>query len=945
MASRERLKQALAGFFRREERSTWPNPRDSIGEVVDCIKDKRGIVQTLGVEIRAYMTDYADQPGVQLSMDLMYEFYMFGPNEDTATPTVFFRSSSKPSRRRARKAIKNSRIMENYPFVELAVLGPRAGFIELVADESTSEDDPLSQFYSDNSHMVSASPHQLPVGRRLFVTSSEHGGGPRIATGGPLLCIGGRHFQLTAGHVFQEVSSGSPSKTFKPPRMEDLDLGESSDLESDEEGDSDSVEQLTTTLHGSVSPSSNQFTPGQPRTGIMGGAPSGAARTQRDNSHTRVAAGAVRVGRPSQVPGPGGLDYALVELEPPHNEDFMKGLNRIPSRNNSQDHWLYITGFGHVRKKTSRLFKIPIAYMSVVVFNSSSGLLKGKLCSTPSYLRLSAGKEFHEVFALRLEGGLVAKGDCGSPVVDKVYGSFLGHIVAGAVGTNLAYIVSASRLVGDIEERFDGTVEFSPKLESLPSFEPTKSRLHPSHRRRMRQHRIPRYDLGTPSQIIEFGSKLFVDHTRTLDVPDGGMPVKTSRCPDPNGLAPLSERICHQQAIQPAPASAYPALLLEPGPCGSGALQAPLDKLPSELKQEIFSFCDVTDILNFRLASRSWNDFVVSQELPIAFSHIRRPHIPALAIQLFPPSSNTDLRYIYNLWQRYSTACGLAALMSDWITTDMFLQKTPEERAQFRNRESLMRRRMVPILLIIMHFFDTYRTLRSDPSTADLDHAHLENRIMSEYDNETLLHVHQFFPVLMTFQARKLRPPSYFSLVERSLRGYLSEPPPDNVQIAMLYIGGLPQLLNITQVKSYEELRRAVDDWYESVTRESQSVNDGKGAKPSLELTRERKGKGKATMSLTTSLEAGRQTRPPMGRELQEILERLPVSKGQIWTSTAESILIERGVIGKVEDLKGHAGVFQELVLRQVLWADIAFCRRGMNGDIDVDAEVEELKQ
>jgi hypothetical protein len=62
---------------------------------------------------------------------------------------------------------------------------------------------------------------------------------------------------------------------------------------------------------------------------------------------------------------------------------------------------------------------------------------------------------------------------------------------------------------------------------------------------------------------------------------------------------------------------------------------------------------------------------------------------------------------------------------------------------------------------------------------------------MSIYDNTTLLQVHQIFPLLVSSLCRKLMPPSYLGRIERSIRGYLREQPPDHVQAAILCIGGL----------------------------------------------------------------------------------------------------------------------------------------------------------
>ncbi|MDA4133440.1 MAG: hypothetical protein OK454_10010, partial [Thaumarchaeota archaeon] len=148
---------------------------------------------------------------------------------------------------------------------------------------------------------------------------------------------------------------------------------------------------------------------------------------------------------------------------------------------------------------------------------------------------------------------------------------------------------------------------------------------------------------------------------------------------------------------------------------------------------------------------------------------------------------------------------------------------------EFAPQRERMRRRLIPLLFTIFHFFETYRDLhirylaehdgrglRQTPYTLNP----IEVAIMSMYDDKTLLSVHQVFPLVVSAFLRRLRPPSYAGRVERSLRGYLREKPPDEVHVATLCIGGLRQVERFWEIKGYNSRRAAVDIWYGSITGE-----------------------------------------------------------------------------------------------------------------------------
>jgi len=253
--------------------------------------------------------------------------------------------------------------------------------------------------------------------------------------------------------------------------------------------------------------------------------------------------------------------------------------------------------------------------------------------------------------------------------------------------------------------------------------------------------------------------------------------------------------------------------------------------LPNELQVEIIASLPLSDILNLRLASRSMHALVSFNETPIARYHLDH-HIPAYAKRLYPVPEGAliNFHYLCGLWHRLHVAAKLSYLMCEWMTKELFLRTTEEKKREFAPQQERMRRRLIPVLFTVFHFFETYRKLhakyvaekgwnglRQEPYTLNP----IEVEIMSNYDDKTLLRVHEAFPLILSSFCRRLRPPTYVGRVERSLRGYLREKPPDEVHVAILCIGGLREVERIWEVKGYNTRRATVDNWYNSIVRET----------------------------------------------------------------------------------------------------------------------------
>ncbi len=290
-------------------------------------------------------------------------------------------------------------------------------------------------------------------------------------------------------------------------------------------------------------------------------------------------------------------------------------------------------------------------------------------------------------------------------------------------------------------------------------------------------------------------------------------------------------------------------------------------------------------------------------------------------------------------------------MMCEWMLKEIFLKKTPQQRKEFEPQTERMRRRLIPLLFTIFHFFEKYRELhlkhlaendgvglKKQPYTINP----IETQIMDMYDDQTLLRVHQVFPLVISSFCRRLRPPSYIGRVEKSLRGYLKDKPADEVHVAILCLGGLRQVERFWEVKGYNTRRNAVDDWYNAVVKDQT---------PQVELEPKKRrglmglGRKKSMVALgksseqqpapghrgsydnsaghqpfngfvfNTSLAAGM----PMSMDeasrdrMRPIIPDLPVLQ-KIWLETAEAMILSRKIVEHSGDIKRNAAVMLELI-------------------------------
>lgn len=361
-------------------------------------------------------------------------------------------------------------------------------------------------------------------------------------------------------------------------------------------------------------------------------------------------------------------------------------------------------------------------------------------------------------------------------------------------------------------------------------------------------------------------------------------------------------------------------------------------------------------ILNIRLASRSFYTFVSLNESPISRHHLTHS-VPHYALRLYPVPDSTlfTLQYLCGLWHRLHVAAKLADLIAEHTTQEIFLRNNEAKRREFEPQHRRMRLRLMPLIFTMFHFFEKYRELhlqhllsngiplRQQPFTLNP----IERQVMDMYDDQTLLKVHQVFPLVLSSFSRRLRPPSYAGRFERSIKGYLKDKPADEIYATILLIGGLRQAERFWETKGYNSRRAAVDAWYGSITREpveaapksrlamlglgrkkaaavsdtttteTSSFHDASNCKewdcvqPACVDTRAHRSANH--LAFRTNLTAGPPMSPLSREQLKPLLlDQQPLTN--IWLHTAEAVILERGIVECSQKIKRNTQVLLELI-------------------------------
>ncbi|KAK3291318.1 uncharacterized protein B0H64DRAFT_410344 [Chaetomium fimeti] len=381
--------------------------------------------------------------------DIYLRLYMIGRSPEASRPVIMVCCSNPRVRTQAEDAIRQSRVPEEYPEFALGASAlplEQPGLVRALAGTSSGKNKARSRPRPSRSHKRDEERDKddeppksstldgeginlaldlfetpRPVGRRIYL-------GSRHATGGAIIQVGSRVYQLTVSHVIDDdpvLSLSDFDNRFNDCHFDDM-------SEDDDEVD----------LHTSQESNKSPMTEPRPPYYPIPQSASIPRHLEYDSSHG---------------PNP-GLDYTLLPLDiviPPYYGQLAFLPNSIIL---SDGRMVNIQGVAI----------IPTKEKEVVVAAGSCGVVHGVLLPTVVYLRNAKLPHFQRLYPVHLESSLRI-GDSGSAVIDKTTGELFGHLVRGADQSTIAYMVAAAEVFEDIKQKTSSDIQFVNLIETPSS--------------------------------------------------------------------------------------------------------------------------------------------------------------------------------------------------------------------------------------------------------------------------------------------------------------------------------------------------------------------------------------------------------------------------------------------------------------------------------------------
>ncbi|KAK0655656.1 hypothetical protein B0T16DRAFT_384484 [Cercophora newfieldiana] len=417
----------------------WPKPEDSVGGEIQtrrmALLRSKKVWWACGPTLARFDEDI--QPAIDSALrnidachyDIDLRLYMMGRKKESSRPIIFVCCSDATVRRDAEDCIRKSGLLRKYPGFGLGASPlPLEGISKVLSGDDLHPE--LSVPGENNSESEVFAQEELPVvGRKLWVRLHANGPFLRRGTGGVVIVVDGKHYQLTAGHIRDDESLVD---------WEDLHFDGQFDDDDDEDDRSESSGiDCGSTSRGSRTP-----------LGILGledsesprSTPSGMTtnetravdlpETTENESDSLKYVGTIKLYSKD-------LDYALVNIPEPDSGVDLLNLLQFPR------------GLGQRPIHIRSIREIPVQDQSVVVITSSQGPITATLQPSFAYVRPAGSMRFQKTHVMELNGEAL-HGDSGAPVVDSVSGELYGMLVRGCPGTRIAYVLSAHVIFEDI---------------------------------------------------------------------------------------------------------------------------------------------------------------------------------------------------------------------------------------------------------------------------------------------------------------------------------------------------------------------------------------------------------------------------------------------------------------------------------------------------------------
>jgi len=433
-------------LFSRNDSGYWSTFQDSTGDSIDTLSRistlrvwfaKGPALRKFDDEIRPELLSVLRNCDLPTTQEVFLRLYMVGRSPEQAKPMVMICCVDPRIRKHGKTAVKKSRKLDGFPEYGLssrALPFESTGVLQPCQGTALDWDD------TTDSHGVYPQPHSSLVGRRIL-SQADDSRAPRWATGGAILHIGDKSYQMTVSHFVRPKEHQCST----PLESEDWDL-DGCELEEDFESQWGAEASITEESHDGdfQSTSVGVELPNHQAQSIQTVL---APESRLDHlSSTFGELTAACTESATITLREDVLDYALVEVD--------AGLAAESGLNEN----IFYDVDGATRTITA-VSPVPAMETDVVVI-TSRGSLKGVLVPGSTTRRIEGANNFQDIYTVTLESE-IREGDCGSAVVDSLSGTLYGHIVLGCVGTSLAYFVPATEVIQDIRHRTSKGVALS----------------------------------------------------------------------------------------------------------------------------------------------------------------------------------------------------------------------------------------------------------------------------------------------------------------------------------------------------------------------------------------------------------------------------------------------------------------------------------------------------
>ncbi|KAI1101615.1 hypothetical protein F4804DRAFT_293249 [Jackrogersella minutella] len=436
--------------FRKRKAPTWPNPQDSVGKEFGKIpKANLSYWEATGPAQTAYqkllpkvLSVLAEKQGPIPNSDFVwFSLYMVGLSPSTAAPLIMFASDKRSQRRKAMEYVKDSKILEEYPGMQVGewVEAPHIGRQK---QKGSSRELTYGELEIPQIIMVE---YSTPIESRGFTVLSFHYPDRIAMTTSSIevdIDTDNIRYYLVPSHVLLPPQPTGEAKTEAPDDsdnegfdfgnlMGDDNPGEDDYLGEDdcpgEDGypggvhhpDEDGIFVMDDDRPFSSSPDSKEESIPTPH-------PSNQGDSEAYGYHAGANCPIVSI----------DLDYALCCVT--GNDTHVPSI-RLPSL-----------------PSIARSLAEPDENETQVSVLTMHGLLNGRLSRTRTHARLPNSSSYQEVYVVYFDSPVLA-GDCGAMVYDASGRKIFGHIITGSANSTrkTAFVMPVKDVCEDIFRRLN----------------------------------------------------------------------------------------------------------------------------------------------------------------------------------------------------------------------------------------------------------------------------------------------------------------------------------------------------------------------------------------------------------------------------------------------------------------------------------------------------------